>query len=104
VLPYSTRLLAWQSTATPTPFTVPTGYVCVVRDLDIWSGGGSIINWTLAVDRVCKLAGGAFTVISEQQVATWRGRQVVPEGEIIEVLLDGATDGAVSGYLLSAGP
>jgi hypothetical protein len=89
---------------TPPAYTVPPGYVVVVRDLDVWSGGGSIINWTFGVNGVCKIAGGAFTVISEQQVATWRGRQIVNAGEEIFFESDGATDGAISGYLLTAGP
>lgn len=100
-VPYSHRFLAWSASMTPPAYEVPSGYVAVIRDLDVWSGGGSIINWTLAVNTVAKIAGGAFTLISEQQVATWRGRQIVQAGEFITFTSDGATDGMVSGYLLT---
>jgi hypothetical protein len=99
--PYSHRFLAWAASMTPPAYIVPTGYIAIIRDADIWSGGGSIINWTLSVNGVAKIAGGAFTVISEQQVATFRGRQVVQAGEQIVFASDGATDGMVSGYLLT---
>lgn len=98
---YSTRFLAWAADESPAPYTVPSGYVAVVRDADIYSGGGSIINWQLAVNAVAKFAAGQFTVLSIAQVATWRGRQVVEPGEDLVFSSDGSTDGMVSGYLLA---
>lgn len=98
---YSTRFTAWAASELPPAFTVPVGYVAVIRDLDVWSGGGAMINWEMGVNGVCKLAAGQFTVISVAQVATWRGRQVVEPGEEIFFQSDGPTDGAISGYLLS---
>lgn len=100
--PYSTRALAWAASESPPAYQVPSGYIFVMRDLDVYSGGGAIINWQLAVNGIAKVAAGQFTVESIAQVATWRGRQVVQAGEFIEFASDGATDGMLSGYLLTA--
>jgi hypothetical protein len=98
--PYSTRFVAWASESSPPPYVVAAGYVAIIRDLDVYSGGGSIITWEMGVAAVCKLAAGVFTIESQPQVMTWRGRQIVPAGEAIYFAADGATDGAISGYLL----
>lgn len=97
---YSHRLIGWSSEESPPSFEVPTGYIAVVRDLDVVSGGGSIINWQLSVDGVAKFAAGQFTVESLPQLQSWRGRQVVNAGEFVTFASDGAVDGMVSGYLL----
>jgi hypothetical protein len=102
--PYSTRFLAWEATTSPAPYTVPTGFIVVMRDIDVVSGGGAIINWIAGINGLCKLAGGQFTIEALNQFQTWRGRQVVYPGEIIYFLGDGPTDGAISGYLLGYGP
>lgn len=86
---------------TPPGFVVPDGYVAVVRDIDVWSGGGAIINWVVQVVEGAKFAAGQFTVESIAQTAQWRGRQVLNPGEVLEFSSDGATDGLISGYLLS---
>lgn len=97
---YSTRLLAWAADETPAPFEVPTGYTCVVRDADVWSGGGAMINFQLAVNTIAKFWATQFTVESIAQSAQWRGRQVLNAGEFLVASSDGPTDGMVSGYLL----
>lgn len=97
---YSTRLLAWAASEFVPPFVVPSGYVCVVRDADIYSGGGAIINWVLSVNAVAKFAAGQFTIEALGQTAQWRGRQVLNAGEQLLFESDGSTDGLVSGYLL----
>lgn len=102
MIPYSTRFLAWSASELPTPYEVPAGYVVVVRDLDVTSGGGSIINWALSINGVAKFAVGAFTVESIQQQASWRGRVIVNAGEQLVFESDGSTDGVVNGYLLVA--
>lgn len=97
---YSTRFLAWSSETTPGPYEVPAGYVLVLRDLDVYSGGGAIISWKLSVNDVATITGGQFTDESIPQTATWRGRQVLQAGEFLTFASDGATDGLASGYLL----
>lgn len=99
---YSTRFLAFAADGTPAPYTVPTGFVAVVRDADIWSGGGAMINFQLSINAVAKFWAGQFTVESIAQVAQWRGRVVVNEGEDLVFAADGVVDGVVGGYLLTA--
>lgn len=100
--PYSTRFLSWESATSPEPYTVPTGFVVIVRDVDVSSGGGAMINWVWGVGGTQKLGGGQFTIEALNQFQTWRGRQVVNAGEFVYFASDGATDGALCGYLLSA--
>lgn len=99
-IPYSTRILGWAATETPPPYVVPTGYRAIVRDVDVWSGGGAMINFQLAVNSVAKFWAGQFTVESIAQVAQWRGRQVLNAGDELVFSSDGPLDGLISGYLL----
>lgn len=98
---YSTQLLAWSSDETPPPVVVPTGYRLILRDVDVWSGGGAMINFQLEVVEGAKFWAGQFTVESLPQVAQWRGRQVVNPGQVLAFTSDGPLDGLMSGYLLS---
>lgn len=97
---YSTRFLAWEADETPGDYIVPAGYLAIVRDLDVWSGGGAMINWQLSIAGLCKFAAGQFTIESVAQTGQWRGRQVVLPGEALVFGSDGSTDGICSGYLL----
>ena len=98
---YSTRFLAWAADGTPPAYTVPTGYIAVVRDIDVWSGGGAQINYQVSVNAVAKFWAGQFSILAIAQVGQWRGRQVVMPGEDLVFAADGAVDGMISGYLLS---
>lgn len=98
---YSTRFLGWHAEESPPAFEVPTGYIAIVRDLDVYSAGGDLINWTLSVNSVATFAAGQFTIEALGQVGQWRGRQVMVAGELLVYQSDGSTDGLVSGYLLT---
>jgi hypothetical protein len=98
---YSTQFLSWAVETSPPAYTVPAGFVAVVRDVDVSSGGGEIINWVWGIDGEAKLGGGQFTIEALNQFQEWRGRQIIPAGHFIYVQSDGPTDGQVSGYLLS---
>lgn len=98
---YRTRFLAWHAEESPPSYEVPAGYVAIVRDLDVYSGGGAIINWQLAVNDLAVFAAGQFTIEALGQTGQWRGRQVVHAGEFLAFSSDGSTDGMCSGYLLS---
>ena len=71
-----------------------------MRDADIWSGGGAMINVQLAINGVAKFWAGQFTVESIAQVLQWRGRVVVMPGEFLVFTADGPVDGVISGYTL----
>ena len=98
---YSARLLGWADETSPPAYESPSGYLTIVRDVDVWSGGGSIINYQLQVNDLARFWAGQFTVLSLAQVAQWRGRQVILPGELLVFTSDGATDGLISGYQLS---
>lgn len=100
-IPYTHRFLSWAASELPPAYTVPAGYLAIVRDLDVWSGGGAMIDWQLSVDGIAKFAAGQFTVESIAQTAQWRGRQAVLPGETIQFQSDGPTDGLCTGYLLT---
>lgn len=101
---YSTRFIGFAADESPPAFTVPAGYVAVVRDVDVVSGGGSIINWQVSIVEGGKFAAGQFTVESLIQHQEWRGRVVLQPGEHLVFAADGALDGAVCGYLLGIIP
>lgn len=98
---YSTRFLAWAAETIPPGYIVPTGYVAVVRDVDVVSGGGAMINWVWGINDVAKIGGGQFTIEALNQFQAWRGRVVVEPGELIYFDGDGPTDGTICGYLLA---
>lgn len=84
----------------PPVYAVPEGYIAIVRDVDVNSGGGAMINWVWGINEICKVGGGQFTIEALNQFNTWRGRAVVQAGEQIYFESDGPTDGQISGYLL----
>lgn len=98
---YSARLLAWEADESPPPYESPTGFLTVVRCVDVWSGGGAMINFQLAINELAKFWAGQFTIEAIAQVAQWRGHQVVYPGEFLVFSSDGALDGAISGYQLA---
>lgn len=98
---YSQRFIGWAAETIPPLFAVPTGYVAIVRDVDVLSHGGAMINWVVSVNGVADFAAGQFTIEALNQTGQWRGRQVVNAGEELVFESDGPTDGLISGYLLS---
>lgn len=74
-----------------------------MRDVDVVSGGGAMINWVWGIDGLAKIGGGQFTIEALNQFQSWRGRQIAYPGEVIYFQSDGPTDGAISGYLLGYG-
>jgi len=97
---YSTRFLAWAAETTPPAYTVPTGYLAIVRDVSVTTAGGSITNFRAAINDVAGYAAGAFTDEALPQQFHWEGRVVAEPGELLTFAGDSATDGVISGYLL----
>jgi hypothetical protein len=102
---YSERFIAVQDSTDAVVYTVVSGFKAVIRDVDLYWGA------TVGVSTFY-LKGSAGNVIAvfastptEETALTWRGRQVINEGESFELtgyLADGAAyDAAISGYLLS---
>lgn len=97
---YSTRLLAWAASSLVPPYTVPTGYIVVVRDADVTTGGGAMTDFQLSINGIAKFWVGQFTVESIPQAAHYSGRVVMNAGEELLFESDQPTDGVVSGYVL----
>jgi len=80
------------------------GYTAVVRDVDaFWSLGLAAAQLNLfdgndATFVYAYLGDGGIT----SELYSWRGRQVIPEGETFTVHTDSALDVRVSGYLLTS--
>lgn len=100
---YSKRLFVEEGLNTNLGYTVPAGYVAVLRDVDVFcnlyststefyvAGVGGAILWYVTV--------GALTDPSFYQ---WRGRQVFNAGDIITFAgSSNGVDMTASGYLLS---
>ncbi len=99
---YSTQFLTWSNPTSGVLYTVPAGYVAVVRDMDVWWDGetdeGSLIA---SIHNVCTFMVfyGAPSVASAFQ---WRGRVVINPGEKLELFPSvGNWSGVACGYLLS---
>jgi hypothetical protein len=91
---------------TGTLYTVPSGYVAVVRDIEVWSGATSQagINFGL-------LSSGFYAVIWNLEIQPsawqqWKGRVVAPAGLELQGYGGGQSTihACVSGYLLSLSP
>jgi len=102
---YSTRFVKAALTASNTTYyTVPTGYVAVVRTMTLaWSSlartggvGQVLLNGANSFVWIVPIAG------SELASANWDGRLVLPAGELIRAATTatGVVHLTVSGYLL----
>lgn len=100
---YSVRFLAQYASVLDQVYEVPAGYRAIVRDMDAYNApGGSpddyVYVWVEEIE-------GAFAYQKFDGVGwvSWRGRQVINEGEHLAVGNNSAsmTMVMVSGYLLT---
>lgn len=100
-LVYSVRFCAIEGLDGSAAFTVPEGFVWVLRDLDAWYVGflSNTIHLTGSAGQA--IWGNAFAGAEQPQYASWRGRQVLNTGESFGVNSAQATDITVSGYQLT---
>lgn len=98
---YSTRFAAVVISGALNLYTVPAGYIAVVRSVDFLATGASpgIFAWGLA-------AGGIYfagaTGLTTDNAYHWEGRQVFNAGDTIKAITATITGQlAVSGYLLT---
>lgn len=98
---YSTRFIGVSlGTGTTATYTVPTGYVAVIRDISATATTTGSTNAEVFVN-------GAFTIwnsgpITNGSTLVWSGRQVLNAGDVLSVHAVGATTQfMVSGYLLT---
>lgn len=98
---YSTRLYAALDLHGNEGYTVPGGYVCVLRDVDIFSySSGSESGFALEGD-LGQVIWYVLVPPDTTQSYQWRGRQVFNPGDIITFNASaGSFDVTASGYLL----
>lgn len=102
---YSIRLasLAAQAAGVHLLYTVPSGKIAVVRDIDLVTGlavAGTAAIFAGSSGATFFTSSGAVALVWSE----WRGRQVLPAGETLKVVVIGGQqyDVTVSGYLLTA--
>lgn len=100
---YSTRLLYTANISAAPSYVIPEGFVAVIRDLDA-SCPSPVTGYYVYLVNVTKSYIIAISTFpSDNNSASWRGRQVVPAGE--EIALNGnpptGATATVSGYLLT---
>lgn len=101
---YSSRFISAPGLSTTRSYTVPAGYIAIIRDLDAYG------NITGFADLYLHGASGETLYwfhwsALQQEAVLWRGRQVIYAGESFDVTVStggiDAVDVAVSGYLLT---
>jgi len=81
---------------------IPSGAVCVVRDIDAVCGTGIGASIWAYDNAGIKFWGVTFAVSDLVfTTASWRGRQVLPGPDFLHITTDSALDFRCSGYLLS---
>lgn len=101
---YSTRLIiANASVSASGSYTVPEGFVAVVRDFEMYCAAGSTAPYAYLEITGAVNAVFAYVKGDSPGTAQWTGRQVLEPGE--ELLAQGNSESTqtllVSGYLLT---
>jgi len=98
---YSTRFIAEQGLAGIALYTVPLGFVAVVRDIDAYNGGSlspEFLFFEGTAGQTIWKGTGTMDPVNPQ----WSGRQVFVENEAFSFFTTGTWDVTASGYLLRA--
>lgn len=102
---YSTRFYNGPATNGQTLYTVPAGFVVVVRDLEVYNFSSSAIVQVQVQLGVSGSTSGVLAFVNNvasQVCAQWKGRAVVNAGESLVAFSTGSSFSMlVSGYLLS---
>jgi len=98
---YSKRLISGRN-ITSASETVPSGFVWVVRCIDVFFGGGVVGGtWDVTGDAGQTFAWGSVTALLAS-LQSWRGRQVLEAGVTLGFTSGPGLDVTISGYQLSA--
>jgi hypothetical protein len=102
---YSTRFLSGKGGNGSFPYVVPTGYVVVLRDVDVYADVVGASQFFLQGDAGQAIWWNKWDP-GDAGYGSWRGRQIMYAGETFTANCDAAPldgiDYAVSGYLLTA--
>lgn len=86
-------------------YTVPAGYVAVVRDIEAWNFGGETdqLFTTANVPGPLAVAVWVTPEVAPNEWAQWKGRAVFNAGDILQAQASSSSWSLfISGYLLSA--
>lgn len=100
---YSTPFIQEHALSSSVTYTVPDGYVAIVRDVDVYIDGEIIATTYYLVDDATD---GTFAWTESPSegnpgLYSWRGRQVFEPGTSFTFNSGGTCDVRISGYLLS---
>lgn len=100
---YSTAFIFQRGLAGNATYTVPAGFVVVVRDVDVYWGQQPVAPTGLVLGAAGQAfwswAGAIFAANNDN----WRGRHVMNAGDVLTVsVTNGNADVSVSGYRLVA--
>jgi hypothetical protein len=102
VLPvYSVRLVAVEGLAGDFLYSVPPGYVVVVRDVAVYTAAGTDFRVVGDAGQTFVYWAGPTDVPPSKAYFHWTGRQVIPNGGSFVCRTVAAADVTVSGYLLT---
>lgn len=85
-------------------YTVPDGYVAILRDIDAYSSAGVSDAEIYVEGHLGQTIFYGNVAATSKSNAQWRGRQVLQAGETITITVGASTDWdvTISGYLLVA--
>jgi hypothetical protein len=99
---YSVRFLQARAYSGVATYLVPAGFVAVLRDLDAFQVAGLTVPQIYLVGAAGQTIWWNSGSLVDSSYSSWRGRQVINEGETFAVNVATETASfAVSGYLLS---
>jgi hypothetical protein len=99
---YSVRFYGAHDLTGLATYTVPTGFVAIVRDFDAFWGvstAGAEVNLYGHAGQVIYQAAFGLNDVGWRG---WRGRQVLNAGETLQIFTSDAMDVTLSGYLLTS--
>jgi hypothetical protein len=99
---YSTVFIRLQGLVGSATFVVPDGYIAILRDADVYNGGGIESTSAYLIDFTSNGTITRWVSATELQAfdGSWRGRQVFNSGDSFGFNTTGAWDVRLSGYLL----
>jgi hypothetical protein len=98
---YSTRFIAVATATGSYTYTVPAGYVAIVKCADVVTTTTSSSGFILQINNVTAIWYMDGSEWSAQVHSQWTGHQVVNPGEVLDVYLPSSAYFCCSGYLLS---
>lgn len=100
-LVYSTSFIQERGLNGTFNYTVPAGFVAVVRDADVfWGGGVALPDFRMRGQAGQTIWFYEF-VLGHGESIEWRGRQVMDPLGVLSVVTGDPMDVTVSGYLLT---